>query len=90
MLTRIEGGLESVNDLYCSEKIYYFYCDKSGKKLICHNFVKYLIQQLNTKIDRIKTNKINNNEIENYIMMNLYMINDIIIIIAFIYIKNQN
>ena len=79
MLTRIEGGLELVNDLYCSEKIYYFYCDKSGKKkLVCGNFVKYLIQQLNTKIDRFKTNKINSNEIENYIMMNLYMINDVI------------
>ena len=32
LLTRIEGGLELVNDLFCSEKIYYFYCDKTGKK----------------------------------------------------------
>ena len=79
LLTRIEGGLELVNDLYCSEKIYYFYCDKSGKnKLICGNFLKYLIQQLNTKIDRFKNNKVNSYEIENYIMMNLYMINKII------------
>ena len=79
LLTRIEGGLELVTDLYCSEKIYYFYCDKSGKKkLICGNFVKYLIQQLNTKIDRFKNNKVNSYEIENYIMMNLYMINKVI------------
>ena len=79
MLTRIEGGLELVNDLYCSEKIYYFYCDKSGKKkLTCGNFVKYLIQQLNAKIDRFKNNKVNSYEIENYIMMNLYMVNKVI------------
>ena len=79
MLTRIEGGLELVNDLYSSEKIYYFYCDKSGKKkLICGNLVKYLIQQLNTKIDKFKNNKVNSSEIENYIMMNLYMINNVI------------
>jgi hypothetical protein len=79
LLTRIEGGLELVNDLFCSEKIYYFYCDKTGKKkLICGNFVKYLIQQLNTKIDRFKNNKVNSYEIENYIMMNLYMINEVI------------
>ena len=88
MLTRIEGGLELVNDLYCSEKIYYFYCDKSGKKkLICGNFVKYLIQQLNTKIDRFKNNKINSNEIENYIMMNLYKINNVIINYSFYFYK---
>ena len=79
LCTRIEGGLELVNDLYCSEKIYYFYCDKSGKKkLICGNFVKYLIQQLNTKIDRFKNNRVNSYEIENYIMMNLYIINKVI------------
>ena len=79
LLTRFEGGLELVKDLFCSEKIYYFYCDKLGKnKLICGNFVKYLIQQLNYKIDKIKNNKINNYEIENYIMMNLYMINKVI------------
>ena len=79
LLTRVEGGLELVSDLYCSEKIYYFYCDKSGKnKLVCGNFLKYLIQQLNTKVDRFKNNKVNSFEIENYIMMNLYMINKII------------
>ena len=79
LLTRFEGGLELVKDLFCSEKIYYFYCDKLGKnKLICGNFVKYLIQQLNYKIDKIKNNKVNNYEIENYIMMNLYMINKVI------------
>ena len=79
LCTRIENGLELVTDLYCSEKIYYFYCDKAGKKkLVCGNFVKYLIQQLNTKIDRFKNNKVNSYEIENYIMMNLYMINKVI------------
>ena len=79
LCTRIENGLESIRDLFCSEKIYYFYCDQSAKKkLVCGNFVKYLIQQLNTKIDRFKNNKVNSYEIENYIMMNLYMINKVI------------
>jgi hypothetical protein len=30
--TRIEGDLELVNNLFCTEKVYYFYCDKMNKK----------------------------------------------------------
>ena len=79
LCTRIDGDIELINDLFCSEKIYYFYCDKTNRqKLICGNYIKYLIQQLNTKIDRFKNNKVNSYEIENYIMMNLYLINKII------------
>ena len=76
---RIEGNLELINDYFCSEKVYYYYCDKTGnKKLICGNFVKYLIEQLNSRIIRLKNRKVNNYEIENYILINLFFINNTI------------
>ena len=77
--TRIEGDLELVNNLFCTEKVYYFYCDKMNKKKIMSgNLINYLIQQLNTKISKNKNSKINSIDIENYIMMNLYLIDKII------------
>ena len=79
LCTRIEGDINLVNQLYCIEKVYYFYCDKVGKKLLnCGNLVKYVLEQLNVKINKINHNKINSIDLENYIMMNLYLI-DIII-----------
>ena len=77
--TRIEGDLDLINNLFCSEKAYYFYCDKMNKKKIMNgNLINYLIQQLNTKISKNKNSKINSLDIENYIMMNLYLIDKII------------
>ena len=32
LCTRIDGDLDLVNNLFCSEKAYYFYCDKMNKK----------------------------------------------------------
>ena len=79
LCTRIDGDLDLVNNLFCSEKAYYFYCDKMNKKkMICGNMLKYLLQQLNTKISKNKNSKINSLEIENYIMINLYLIDKII------------
>ena len=79
LCTRIEGNLELINDYFCSEKVYYYYCDNTGnKKLICGNFVKYLIEQLNSRINKLKYRKINNYEIENYILINLFFINNTI------------
>ena len=79
LCTRIEGDLELVNNLFCTEKVYYFYCDKMNKKKIMSgNLLKYLLQQLDTKITKNKNSKINSIDIENYIMMNLYLV-DIII-----------
>ena len=78
LCTRIEGDLNLVSNLFISEKVYYFYCDKVNKgKLICGNIIKYLLQQLNIKISKAK-HKVLTLEIENYIMMNLYLINKII------------
>jgi len=78
LCTRIEGDLNLVTNLFISEKVYYFYCDKVNKgKLICGNIIKYLLQQLNIKISKAK-HKVLSMEIENYIMMNLYLINKII------------
>ena len=78
LCTRIEGDLNLVTNLFISEKVYYFYCDKVNKqKLICGNIIKYLLQQLNIKISKVK-HKVLSMEIENYIMMNLYLINKII------------
>ena len=79
LCTRIEGDLDLIKNLFCTEKAYYFYCDKNNKKkLICGNLIKYLLEQLSVKMDKFKHNKVNSKEIENYIMMNLYMINKII------------
>ena len=78
LCTRIEGDLNLVTNLFISEKVYYFYCDKVNKnKLICGNIIKYLLQQLNIKISKIK-HKTLSMEIENYAMINLYLINKII------------
>jgi len=79
LCTRIEGDLNLVNNLFCTEKVYYFYCDRANrKKMLCGNVIKYLLQQLNTKIAKNKNRKINTIEIQNYIMMNLYLIDKII------------
>ena len=40
--------------------------------------IKYLLEQLNVKINKNKHSKVNSSEIENYIMMNLYLIDKII------------
>ena len=79
LCTRIAGDLDLINNLFCSEKVYYFYCEKANKdKIPCGNMIKYLLEQLNTKITKNKNNKINSIDIENYIMMNLYLIDKII------------
>ena len=79
LCTRIEGDLELINNLFCTEKVYYFYCDKMNKKKIMSgNLIKYLLQQLETKINKNKNSKINSLDIENYIMMNLYLIDKIL------------
>ena len=79
LCTRIEGDLELINNLFCTEKVYYFYCDKMNKKKIMNgNMITYLLQQLNTKIAKNKNSKINSLDIENYIMINLYLIDEIL------------
>ena len=79
LCTRIEGDLNLINNLFCIEKAYYFYCDKNNKpKLICGNLIKYLLEQLNVKINKNKHNKVHSTEIENYIMINLFLIDKII------------
>ena len=79
LCTRIEGDLELINNLFCTEKVYYFYCDKMNKKKIMNgNMITYLLQQLNTKIAKNKNSKINSLDIENYIMINLYLIDKIL------------
>jgi hypothetical protein len=75
LCTRIDGDLDLINNLFCCEKVYYFYCDKMNKKKIMNgNMIKYLLQQLNTKISKNKNSKINSLDIENYIMINLYLL----------------
>lgn len=79
LCTRIKDDVNLIDNLFCTEKVYYFYCDKyNKKKLICGNFIKYLLEQLNVKINKIKHLKTHSREIENYIMINLYFI-DILI-----------
>ena len=79
LCTRIKNDTNLINNYFCSEKIYYFYCDMNKKqKMPCGNFIKYLLNQLKTKIDKDKNSKINSFEIQNYIMMNLFLIDKII------------
>ena len=79
LCTRIKKDIDLVKNLFCSEKIYYFFCEKNDKrKLECGNFIKYLLTQLNTKINKNKGKKINSCELENYIMMNLFLVDKII------------
>ena len=75
LCTRIEGDLSLINSLFCTEKVYYF---SSNKNEIGGNIIKYLLQQLNVKMNKNKHNKVNSKDIENYIMMNLYFIDKII------------
>ena len=74
---RFEGmKAELIDDYFCSEKVYYYYCDeKDIKKLKCGNFIKYLIEQLNNGINKYKNSKVNVFEIENYILLSLFFIN---------------
>ena len=79
LCTRIKNDMQLINNFFCSEKIYYFFCDSNKqRKSSCGNLVKYLLKQLEAKIDRNKNKKINPLEIENYIMMNLFLIDKII------------
>ena len=79
LCTRIERDINLVNQLFCTEKVYYFYCDIVGKKkLVCGNLIKYILEQLNVKMNKNMNNKVNSTEIENYIMMNLYLIDKVI------------
>ena len=79
LTTRIENDFENNCDLFCTEKIYYFYCDKLNKeKSPSGNIVEYLIRQLLKKLETLKNAKVNNVQIENYILRNLFVINKII------------
>ena len=77
--TRIENEFPLIHNLFCCEKIYYFYCDKLNReKIPSGNIVKYLLEQITTRIEASKNAKTNNYDSDNYYMMNLYLINHII------------
>ena len=79
LCTRIENEFPLIRNLFCSEKIYYFYCDKLNReKTPCGNVIKYLLEQLNFKISSLQNSKTKNYLMENYLMMNFYLINHII------------
>ena len=77
--TRIENEFPLIHNLFCSEKIYYFYCDKLNReKIPSGNIIKYLLEQINTRIESSKNSKTNNYDSDNYYMINLFLINHII------------
>ena len=77
--TRIENEFPLIRNLFCSEKIYYFYCDKlQREKLPSGNIIKYLLDQIKLKLKEFTNSKIKNYDMENYFMMNFYIINRII------------
>ena len=79
LCTRIKTDIDLINNFFCSEKIYYFFCDSNKQRQSsCGNLIKYLLKQLETKVNKNKNKKINSLEIENYIMMNLFLIDKII------------
>ena len=72
----MKRNAELIDDYFCSEKVYYYYCDNKGiKKLRCGNFIKYLIEQLDNRVNKYKNSKVNVFEIENYILLSLFFIN---------------
>ena len=77
--TRIENEFPLIRHLFCSEKIYYFYCDKLNReKLPSGNVIKYLLEQIRIKLKDFNNAKVKNYDMENYFMMNFYMINRIL------------
>ena len=77
--TRIENEFPLIRHLFCSEKIYYFYCDKlQREKLPSGNVIKYLLEQIKLKLNDFNNSKVKNYDLENYFMMNFYMINRIL------------
>ena len=77
--TRIENEFPLIRHLFCSEKIYYFYCDKlQREKLPSGNVIKYLLDQIRMKLKDFTNSKVKNYDLENYFMMNFYIINRIL------------
>ena len=77
--TRIDNEFPLIHNLFCCEKIYFFYCDKLNReKIPSGNIVKYLLEQITARIESSKNAKTNNYDSDNYYMMNLYLINHII------------
>ena len=77
--TRIENEFPLIRHLFCSEKIYYFYCDKlQREKLPSGNVIKYMLDQIKLKLKNFTNAKIKNYDMENYFMMNFYIIGRIL------------
>jgi hypothetical protein len=76
LCSKIKGDLLLVNNLFCTEKVYF--CSCNNKNETNGNIIKYLLEQLNVKMSKNKHNKIYSKEIENYIMVNLYFVDRII------------
>ena len=77
--TRIENEFPLIRNLFCSEKIYYFYCDKlQREKLASGNVIKYLLDQIKIKLKDFNNSKVRNYDMENYFMMNFYLMNRIL------------
>ena len=88
LCTRIENEFPLIHNLFCIEKVYYFYCDKLNReKIPSGNIVKYLMEQVMSRIESSKNVKSNNYDNDNYYMMNLYLINQIIQLYPFYFHK---
>ena len=86
--TRIENEFPLIHNLFCIEKIYYFYCDKLNReKIPSGNIVKYLLEQVMSRMENSKNAKVNNYDNDNYYMMNLYLINQIVQLYPFYFHK---
>ena len=56
--TRIENEFPLIHNLFCIEKIYYFYCDKLNReKIPSGNIVKYLLEQVMARMENSKNSK---------------------------------
>lgn len=77
--TRTANDYLNFKEYFISEKVYYFYCEKTEKeKVTSGNFVNYLITNLITKLDACSNDKVNNIQLENYSMINMYFIKKVI------------
>ena len=87
--TRINEFFYYNYDLFCIEKVFYFYCDQSNiDKKQSGNIIEYLLLQLTKKINLKKQSKVLDFQIENYILINLFIIHKIISEYSFYLSKN--
>ena len=79
--------LNLIDQLFCIEKVYYFYCDKLNReKIPSGNIVKYLLEQVTARIENSKNSKSNNYDKKINTNLIILIIGSIAIVLVLLYI----